>query len=104
MIETEKALAKGTIVGTHLKKPEDLVGYPTFPVGTKSLLAKYLTPQIWEKYQDSVDKFGFSFKSAILSGCQNIDSGVGVYAGSHDSYIAFKEFTDKIVEDYHGTK
>jgi hypothetical protein len=63
-----------------------------------------LTPAIWEKYHDKVDKFGFSFKNVILSGCQNIESGVGVYAGSHDTYVAFKEFMDKIVEDYHGTK
>jgi hypothetical protein len=63
-----------------------------------------LTPQIWDKFKDKKDKFGFSFKQAIFSGCQNVESGVGVYAGSHDSYVAFKEFTDKIVEDYHGTK
>ena len=48
------------------------------------------------------DKHGFSFKAAILSGCQNTDSGVGVYAGSHDSYYSFKDFMDKIVESYHG--
>lgn len=33
-----------------------------------------------------------------------MESGVGVYAGSHDSYIAFREFMDKIIEDYHGVK
>jgi len=41
---------------------------------------------------------------AIFSGCQNTDSGVGVYAGSHDSYYAFADFMDKIVETYHGVK
>ena len=72
-----------------MKKPEDLVGFPKFPAGTKSLLMKHLTPEIWKKYADAKDKHGFSFKSAIFSGCQNTDSGVGVYAGSHDSYNAF---------------
>jgi hypothetical protein len=37
----------------------------------------------------------------ILSGCQNVDSGIGVYAGSHDSYITFSELFDKVIEDYH---
>ena len=30
----------------------------------------------------------------ILSGCQNVDSGIGVYAGSHDSYTTFEELFD----------
>ena len=37
----------------------------------------------------------------ILSGCQNVDSGIGCYAGSHDSYYTFAEFFDKVIEDYH---
>ena len=65
---------------------------------------KHLTPELWQKYQDSKDKHGFSFKAAIISGCQNTDSGVGVYAGSHDSYYAFQDFMDKIIESYHGVK
>ena len=39
-----------------------------------------------------------------MSGTQNVDSGIGVYAGSHDSYHAFAVFFDKIIEDYHGHK
>jgi hypothetical protein len=75
--------------GSHLKKPEELTGFPKFPAGTKSLLFKNLTPEMWAKYHDKKDKHGFSFKAVIFSGCQNTDSGVGVYAGSHDSYHAF---------------
>tara|TARA_B110000305_G_C18892026_1_gene382306 strand:+ start:248 stop:454 length:207 start_codon:yes stop_codon:yes gene_type:complete len=40
----------------------------------------------------------------ILSGCQNIDSGIGIYAGSHDSYTTFAEVFDDVVLDYHGHK
>ncbi len=87
-----------------MKKPEDLTGFPTFPAGTKSLLSKYLTRDIWNQYADQVDSFGFSFKQAIFSGCQNVDSGIGVYAGSEDTYTAFADFFDKIVEDYHKHK
>jgi hypothetical protein len=62
---------------------------PIFPAGTRSLLSKHLSKAIWDKYHDKKDKHGFSFKQAIFSGCQNVDSGIGVYAGSHDSYYAF---------------
>ena len=91
-----------TVCGPHLKKPEELVGFPKFPAGTKSLLMKHLTPEIWAKLADKKDKHGVSFKQCIFSGCQNTDSGVGVYAGSHDSYIVFAELFDKINEAYHG--
>ena len=50
------------------------------------------------------DKFGFTFQEAIFSGCKNVDSGIGVYAGSHDSYTTFAPFFDKVIEDYHGHK
>jgi arginine kinase len=73
-----------------------------FPEGTKSLLNKFLTPEVWDHLKDTKDKHGFSFKQAIFSGCKNTDSGIGVYAGSHDSYSVFAELFDKIIEAYHG--
>lgn len=33
-----------------------------------------------------------------------MDSGIGVYAGSEDSYVKFADFFDLIVEDYHKHK
>lgn len=33
-----------------------------------------------------------------------MDSGIGVYAGSHDSYKVFAPLMDKIIEDYHKHK
>ena len=37
----------------------------------------------------------------ILSGSQNVDSGIGVYAGSHSAYNTFSDLFDPIIEDYH---
>jgi nucleoid-associated protein YgaU len=96
------AAAAGTIkAGPHLKKPEDITGMIEFPAGTKSLLCKYLTPEIFNEYKGKKDKCGVSFEQMILSGAQNIDSGIGAYAGSHDSYATFEKLFDKIIEDYH---
>lgn len=50
------------LCGSHLKTPEDLTGFPTFPAGTKSSLMRNLTRDIWTKYADVKDKYGFSFK------------------------------------------
>jgi hypothetical protein len=98
------APAETTVCGAHLGKPEDLIGFPEFPPGTKSTLSRYLTKDIWNKFKDQKDSFGVSFKQCIFSGCQNVDSGVGVYSGSKDCYEKFAEFFDKVVEDYHGIK
>ena len=86
MIEAEKQLAGGAkpaeqdvTCGPHLKKPSDLTGFPVFPAGQQgSLLFKFLTRDVWNQLKDEKDKFGYTFKEAILSGCQNTDSGIGV--------------------------
>jgi len=117
MIAAEKALqakapkpaaaaAAGAPVkaGPHLKKPEDITGMVEFPAGTKSLLSKYLSKDIYTKFADTKDKAGVSFKQMILSGSQNVDSGIGIYAGSHDSYTTYAEIFDKVIDDYHGHK
>ena len=79
-----------TICGRHLKKESDLKSFPQFNDGERgSLLCKYLTPEIWNEYKDQKDSCGVSFKTCILSGCQNTDSGIGVYAGSPAAYDQF---------------
>jgi hypothetical protein len=77
-------------------------GFPVFPSGTKSLLSQCLTRQVWEAYREEKDKYDFPFADAIFSGCKNVDSGIGVYAGSHDSYYTFPALFDPIIEIYHG--
>lgn len=87
--------------GPHLKTTDDLSGFPIFPEGTTSLLSKYLTREIWDELKDAKDSDGVSFKHCILSGCQNVDSAIGVYAGSADSYQAFAKLFTPIIKDYH---
>ena len=91
------------MTATELRSPADLGDdLPRFPAGTHSLLARYLTPDVWDALRDAVDAHGFSFRQAIFSGCRNADSSIGVYAGSHDSYRVFAPLFDPIIEHYHG--
>ena len=89
-------------VGPHLKTATELTGFPVFPADTKSLLCKHLSRDVWAELKDKKDAAGFSFKEAIFSGAKNVDSGIGVYAGSHDSYTTFAPLMDKVIETYHG--
>ena len=45
-----------TVCGKHLSSVDDLVDWPFFPPGQdKSLLAKYLTKEVWDEYKDKAD-------------------------------------------------
>ena len=89
-------------MGAHLPDAKSLVNKPTFPPGQQgSLLCKFLTQDVWDELKNAEDSAGFSFKEAIFSGCKNPDSGIGVYAGSHDSYSTFKSLLHPIIYDYH---
>jgi hypothetical protein len=80
MIEAEKKLAPATVspvaatataavkAGPHLKKPEDITGFVEFPAGTTSLVSKYCTKAVYDKYKGKKDKAGVSFEQMILSG------------------------------------
>jgi len=88
--------------GSHLESSEALNGFPVFPLGTKSLLSKNLTRDVWEQYNSQNDQYGFPFVDAIFSGCKNVDSGIGVYAGSQQSYQQFSALFNPIIKQYHG--
>jgi hypothetical protein len=71
MIEAERSLggggeapaAAGPIeAGPHLKNISQLTSMPVFPEGTKSLVSKYCTPEIFAQYQGKKDKAGVPFE------------------------------------------
>ena len=84
---------------------DELEHYETFfPAGTTSLLSKCMTKNVWEEYKNQKDAAGVAFKTCVFSGIKNLDSGIGVYAGSHDSYTRFNQLFDPVIEQYHGHK
>lgn len=78
------------------------MNYPNFPNDCNSLLSRYLTPEVFEALKDKITSNGFTLEQAINSGVENLDSGIGVYAGDQDSYTVFAALLDPIIEDYHG--
>ncbi len=76
--------------------------YPNFPKNCRSLLCKYLTPEVFEELKDKKTKYGFTLMQAIKSGVENIDSSIGVYAGDEESYRVFAPLFDPIIKEYHG--
>jgi len=93
--------ADGMMMGSHLGSPAEVTKFPFFPSGTKSLLSKVLTRDVWDACKDRKDKYGFTFQQCIFSGCKWTNSGIGVYAGCHEGYYTFAPLFDKIIEQYH---
>jgi len=68
---------------------------------SKSLLKKHLTPGIFNRLKCLRTKFGGTLTDCIRSGCENTDSGVGVYACDPDAYTVFSPLLDAVIKDYH---
>ena len=84
------------------KGPEDLVDFDQFfAPDTTSQCKKCLTKEIWDEYKDQSCAEGVSFKMCVFSGIANQDSGIGVYAGSHDAYTKFNKLFDQVILNYH---
>ena len=85
------------------KTADELTDFNTFfHESSKSALKACLTEELWNEYKDEKDAQGVPFKVMIFSGIKNQDSGIGLYAGSHDSYTKFNKLFDKVIENYHG--
>jgi len=86
----------------EFKDSSELSDWSTFfPAGTKSSLSRHLTKEVWEEYKDQKDACGVSFRTCIFSGIKNLDSGIGLYAGSEDSYTKWNKLFDAVIEEYH---
>lgn len=100
---------------TRVEKKEEETGtmantdrQTTFPdelnsdkVNPKSLLKKYLTPELFEQLKDQKTSKGSTLWDCIRSGVINLDSSCGVYAGDEECYRVFAPLLDRIIEDYH---
>ena len=67
-------------------------------------MSKHKTKEIEDKYFLMEDKEGVNFEEVIMCGLECPDAHIGICAGSPDSYTAFKELFDKVIEEYHSFK
>lgn len=75
--------------------------YPKKLQESKSLLAKYLTAEVFTELKNKRTKNGFSLSDVIQSGLDNPDSSIGAYAGDEESYECFAALFDPIIQEYH---
>merc|ERR1711872_148557 len=86
---------------TTSKMAAELFGKLQADANCKSLLKKALTQEVFDQLKDKKTKFDGDLSACIRSGCENTDSGVGVYACDPDGYTVFAPLLDKVIMDYH---
>merc|ERR1712066_731011 len=70
---------------------------------TKSLVAKHVTKERWDKLKDIKTKTaGFTLAKCIACAVEFDNQHCGIYAGDWDSYKDFAEIFDAIIQEYHG--
>ncbi len=69
---------------------------------SNSLMAKYLTKDIFEELKDKKTSNNYGIEDVIKSGVENLDSGIGAYVGDEESYELFAPLFDPIIKEYHG--
>lgn len=67
----------------------------------KALLKKHLTKDVFEELKDKKTALGGTLADCIRSGCENLDSSVGIYACDPEAYTVFAPVLDPVVKDYH---
>jgi len=68
---------------------------------SNSLLAKYLTIDLYEKLKNLKTKNWCNLDQLISSNLENPDSWIWIYAWDADSYKVFSEIFNPIIEEYH---
>ena len=80
---------------------EIMENYPN-TVNNKTLMAKYLTPELYEQYWNIETQSGFSFDHLLQSGIDVPQfPNCGFIAGDEECYETFKGLTDPILTEKH---
>jgi len=75
---------------------------PAFTDAHKSLMAKYTTPEVFEKLKNVVSSKGYTFSNAIMTGVVTPHLGVGCTAGDEECWELFKELYYPVIRGWHG--
>lgn len=75
---------------------------PKFTDKHKSLMAKTLTQELFDKLKDVKSSKGYSLSNAIMTGVVTPHLGVGATAGDEECWDIFKELYYPIIKGWHG--
>lgn len=96
----------GTYAGDIKDTPDfKYVSYSTLPAFTdkhKSLMAKVLTQEVFDKLKDLKSSKGYTLSNAIMTGVVTPHLGVGCTAGDEECWDIFKDLYYPVIKGWHG--
>ena len=75
---------------------------PAFTPAHKSLMAKTLTPELFQKLKRVKSSKGYTLSNAIMTGVVTPHLGVGATAGDEECWELFKDLYYPIIKGWHG--
>ncbi|CAL1543221.1 unnamed protein product [Lymnaea stagnalis] len=99
--DAENAAPPVVEVPAHVTEAEELFKTLTSATECHSLLRKHLTQAVFDKVKAKKTALGGTLSDCIRSGCENLDSGVGIYASDPEAYKVFADILDPVIKDYH---
>lgn len=75
---------------------------PAFTPQHKSLMAKHLSQELWDKLKDVKTSKGYTLSNAIQTGVMTPHLGVGITAGDEESWEVFKDIMYPVIKGWHG--
>jgi len=96
--------------GAYLGDPKDTSDFkyltfterPLLGPEHKSLMAKFLTPELFEKLKDIKSSKNYTLSNAIQTGVVTPHLGVGCTSGDEECWELFKELYYPIIKGWHG--
>ena len=102
MIDGVNTLYKEDLAHQEAQANFDPLAFPVIQ-STHSLVAKYVTKEVWDKLAGVVTKTsGFTLAKAIACAVEFDNQHCGIYAGDWDSYKDFAAVFDPLICEYHG--
>jgi len=79
-------------------------GMPKFTADHKSLMAKTLTQEMFDKYKGTKSEMGVTLEQCIKTGVDTPHLGVGCTAGDESCYETYKDLFYPVIEGWHKFK
>eukprot|EP00899_Mesostigma_viride_P020486 jgi/Mesvir1/28439/Mv15862-RA.2 len=78
--------------------------FPVFTAEHDSVMAKCVTPRLYDKLKGKKSQCGFTIDDVIRPGYDNPYLNPGLAAADEDCYDVFRELFDRAIEEWHGYK
>ncbi|KAK3786729.1 hypothetical protein RRG08_000937 [Elysia crispata] len=85
----------------HVVEAEELFKQLSSAENCQSLLHKHLTQAVLDKLKEKKTSLGGTLANCIKSGCEILDSSIGVYACDQEGYKVFSDLFEPIIKEQH---